>query len=143
MYSTHNEGISVVAERFLTTLRNKIDHSMTYISKNMYIDQSTYKSIMRNIVLYVNIWFILRSMVYMATVDLYFAAWIDMSTYESYCAIRFRIPTFHCVLSSSYQHTARFKRNTRGIFVGILFHMLTHDLYCIIWFHISTHGLVI
>ena len=74
MYSTHNEGISVVAERFLTTLRNKIDHSMTYISKNMYIDQSTYKSIMRNIVLYVNIWFILRSMVYMATVDLYFAA---------------------------------------------------------------------
>ena len=39
MYSTHNEGISVAAERFLTTLRNKIDHSMTYISKNMYIDQ--------------------------------------------------------------------------------------------------------
>ena len=38
-YSTHNEGKSVVAERFITTLKNKIYKHMTSISKNVYIDK--------------------------------------------------------------------------------------------------------
>ena len=33
MYSTHNEGKSVVAERFIRTLKNKIYKHMTAISK--------------------------------------------------------------------------------------------------------------
>ena len=39
MYSTHNEGKSVVAERFIGTLKNKIYKYMTSISKNVYIDK--------------------------------------------------------------------------------------------------------
>ena len=39
MYSTHNEGTSVVAERFIRTLRNKIYKYMTSILKNVYIDK--------------------------------------------------------------------------------------------------------
>ena len=39
MYSTHNEGKSVVAERFIRTLINKIYKYMTSISKNVYIDK--------------------------------------------------------------------------------------------------------
>ena len=39
MYSTHNEGKSVVAERFIRTLKSKIDKYMTSTSKNVYIDQ--------------------------------------------------------------------------------------------------------
>ena len=39
MYSTHNEGKSVVAERFIRTLKNKIYKHMTSISKNVYIDK--------------------------------------------------------------------------------------------------------
>ena len=38
MYSTHNEGKSVVAERLFRTLKNKIYNYMTSISKNVYID---------------------------------------------------------------------------------------------------------
>ena len=38
MCTTHNEGKSVVAERFLRTLRNKIYKHMTTISKNVYFD---------------------------------------------------------------------------------------------------------
>ena len=38
MYSTYNEGKSVVAERFIRTLKNKIFKHMTNISKNIYID---------------------------------------------------------------------------------------------------------
>ena len=37
MYSTHNEGKSVVAERFIRTLKNKIYKHMTSVSKNVYI----------------------------------------------------------------------------------------------------------
>ena len=33
MYSTHNEGKSVVAQRFIRTLKNKITKYMTSISK--------------------------------------------------------------------------------------------------------------
>ena len=39
MYSTHNKGKSVVAERFIRTLKNKIHKYMTSISKNVYIDK--------------------------------------------------------------------------------------------------------
>ena len=39
MYSIHNEGKSVVAERFIKTLKNKIYKYMTWISKNVYIDK--------------------------------------------------------------------------------------------------------
>ena len=38
MYSTFNEGKSVVAERFIRTLKNKISKHMTVISKNVYVD---------------------------------------------------------------------------------------------------------
>ena len=36
MYSTHNEGKSVVVERFIKILKNKIYKHMTYIGKNVY-----------------------------------------------------------------------------------------------------------
>ena len=39
MYSTHNEGKSVVAKRFIRTLKNKIYKYMTSISKNVYVDK--------------------------------------------------------------------------------------------------------
>ena len=39
MYSTHNEGKSVVAERFIRTLKNEIYKYMTSISKNVHIDK--------------------------------------------------------------------------------------------------------
>ena len=38
MYSIYNEGKSVVAERFIRTLKNKISKHMTAISKNVYFD---------------------------------------------------------------------------------------------------------
>ena len=37
MYSTYNEGKSVVAERFIRTLKKKIKH-MTAVSNNVYFD---------------------------------------------------------------------------------------------------------
>ena len=39
IYSIHNEGKSVIAERFIKTLKNKIYKYMTSISKNVYIDK--------------------------------------------------------------------------------------------------------
>ena len=39
MYSIHNEGKSVVADRFIRTLKNKIYRHMTAISKNVYVDK--------------------------------------------------------------------------------------------------------
>ena len=38
MYSTYNEGKSVVAERFIKTLRNKIYKHMTTIGENVYFN---------------------------------------------------------------------------------------------------------
>ena len=38
MYLIHNKGKSVVAERFIRTLKNKIFKHMTAISKNVYFD---------------------------------------------------------------------------------------------------------
>ena len=39
MYSTYNEGKSVVAERFIRTLKSGVYKYMTSISKNKYIDK--------------------------------------------------------------------------------------------------------
>ena len=39
MYSTHNEGKSLVAERFIRTLKNKTYKYITSESKNVYIDK--------------------------------------------------------------------------------------------------------
>ena len=38
MYSIHNKGKFVVAERFIRTLKNKIFKHMAAISKNVYFD---------------------------------------------------------------------------------------------------------
>ena len=39
MYSTHEKRKSVVAERFMRTLRDRIYKNMTLVSKNKYIDE--------------------------------------------------------------------------------------------------------
>ena len=39
MYSTHEERKSVVSERFIRTLKNKIYKCMTSMSKKVYIDK--------------------------------------------------------------------------------------------------------
>ena len=39
MYSVHNKGKSVVAERFIRILENKIYRDMTSVWKNVYIDK--------------------------------------------------------------------------------------------------------
>ena len=39
IYSKHDEVKSVVAERFIRTLKNKIYKFMTSVSKNVYIDK--------------------------------------------------------------------------------------------------------
>ena len=38
MYSIYNDGKSVVAERFIRTLKNKIFKHMAALSKNVYFD---------------------------------------------------------------------------------------------------------
>ena len=38
MHSTKNEGKSVVSERFIGTLKNKVYKYMASISKNMYVN---------------------------------------------------------------------------------------------------------
>ena len=40
MYSMYNEGKPVIAERFITTLKNKIYKYMASVSKNVYNDKS-------------------------------------------------------------------------------------------------------
>ena len=42
MYSIHNEGKSVGAERFIRTLKTKIYKYMTSVSKNVYINKLDY-----------------------------------------------------------------------------------------------------
>ena len=39
MYATHNEGKSVIAERFIRTLKNKTCKYMNSISKNVHINK--------------------------------------------------------------------------------------------------------
>ena len=38
MYSTNNKGKSVVVEKFIRTIKNKIYKYLTSVSKNVYID---------------------------------------------------------------------------------------------------------
>ena len=38
MHSTYNEGKTVVDERFIRTLKNKIEKHVTTVSKNVYFD---------------------------------------------------------------------------------------------------------
>ena len=42
MYSTYNEGKSVVAERFIRTLKNKLYKHMTATGKNVYYNVLDY-----------------------------------------------------------------------------------------------------
>ena len=39
MYSKHNEGKSVIAERFIRTLKNKVHKYTTSVSRNVYVDK--------------------------------------------------------------------------------------------------------
>ena len=39
MHSMHNEAKSVITERFIRTLKNKIYKYMTSVSENVYIDK--------------------------------------------------------------------------------------------------------
>ena len=39
MYSKHNEGKSVIAERFIRTLKNKVHEYTTSVSRNVYVDK--------------------------------------------------------------------------------------------------------
>ena len=39
MYSTHNQGKFITAEKFIRTLKNKTYKHMTSVSKNMYINE--------------------------------------------------------------------------------------------------------
>ena len=39
IHSTHNDGRSVIAERFIRTLKNKFYKYMTSVSKNVFIDK--------------------------------------------------------------------------------------------------------
>ena len=39
MYSTHNEGKSIIFKRFIRTLKKEIYKYMTSVSKNVYIDR--------------------------------------------------------------------------------------------------------
>ena len=39
MYATHNEGKSVIAERFIRTLKNKICEYMNSVLKNVHINK--------------------------------------------------------------------------------------------------------
>ena len=38
MYSTHNEGKSVVAEKFIKTVKNNVYNNLTAVSKTVYFD---------------------------------------------------------------------------------------------------------
>ena len=53
MYSAHNEGKSVLAERFIRTLINKIYKYLTSISKNVYIDKLNDTVIMIYTIIYI------------------------------------------------------------------------------------------
>ena len=50
MYSTYSQGKSVVVERFIRTLKNKIYKYMTSISKNAYTDKLD--DIVKNIIIH-------------------------------------------------------------------------------------------
>ena len=50
MYSINNEEKSVVAERFIRTLKTKIYKYMTSVSKNVYIDDSYMISLINTVI---------------------------------------------------------------------------------------------
>ena len=54
MYSTHNEGKYVVAERFIRTLKKKIYKNTTAVRKNVYIDKLDDRVIIQQCISYNN-----------------------------------------------------------------------------------------
>ena len=83
MYSTHKEGKSVIAERFVRTLKNKIYQYMTSISKNVYIDK------LDNIVNKYNNTY--HSTIKMKPVDEKSSTYIDFSKYNNEKDPKFKI----------------------------------------------------
>ena len=79
----HNEGKSVVAERFIRTLNNKIFKYMTSLSKNVYIDQ------LDNIVNKYNNTY--HSATKMKPVDVKSSTYIDSSKDVNYHDTKFKI----------------------------------------------------
>ena len=67
MYSTHNEGKSVITERFIRILKNKIPKYLTPVSKNAYIDQFTYQSTIEMKPVDVNIYIYIYIYIYILT----------------------------------------------------------------------------
>ena len=54
MYSTHNEGKYVVAERFIRTLKKKIYKDTTAVRKNVYSDKLDDRVIIQQCISYNN-----------------------------------------------------------------------------------------
>ena len=54
MYSTHNGGKYVVAERFIRTLKKKIYKDTTAVRKNVYIDKLDDRVIIQQCISYNN-----------------------------------------------------------------------------------------
>ena len=83
IYSTHNEGKPVVAERFIRTLKNKIYKYMTLISKHVYIDK------LDDIVNKYNNMY--HSKIKMKHVDIKPSTYIDLSKEINYQEPKFKI----------------------------------------------------
>ena len=82
MYSTHNERKSVVAERFIRTLKNKIFNHMTAINQNIYFD------VLDDIVNKYNTYY---STIKMEPVDVKPSTYVDSSKEISYQDPKFEI----------------------------------------------------
>ena len=76
MYSTHNEGKSVVAERFFRTLKNKIYKHMTAVLKAVYSDK-----LVDMVDKYNNIY---HGTIKMKPVDVKYSTYITYSTYDDH-----------------------------------------------------------
>ena len=53
IYSTHNEGKSVVIERFIRTFKKKIYKHMTSVSKNVYVYVDKFDDIVSNVIIHI------------------------------------------------------------------------------------------
>ena len=53
IYSTHNEGKSVVIERFIRTFKKKIYKHMTSVSKNVYVYVDKFDDIVNNVIIHI------------------------------------------------------------------------------------------
>ena len=95
MYSTHNEGKSVVAERFIRRLKSKIYKYMTSISKNVYIDK------LDDIVYEYNNTY--RTTIKMKPIDLKDNTYINTSK-----KLIIKILNLKLVIVSEYQNTKKF-----------------------------------